>query len=431
MNLLRKIQNASLYPLAYSIVSAQSFSARVNAFGKKPVVLFERPYEGQKILLLALYEKGVLRSDIENLLITAKALGMYILAVNTQKVKEPDRLKDKIDCYIERPNFGRDFGSYKTGFLHLYKHSWERRCDRLLLLNDSLFYSKTNLKPFLEQMITTELDALGATENFEIEHHLGSFCISLNQHILKHRHFKRYWVRYSNTDIRPTVIKRGEMKLSKTLKRCVSSNDQFAALFNLTWLFEQLEKNNNIIHTPDNIYRVADYYRLIKEGELLEWKRPSLKSVAKRLIQKYSISDLSLISEENDELDLKIENYNRHFINGVDGLTEFLKLTLKDSNADSLKERVLDEIKNDIFEAFTAGSQIHLNNILLHRLGMPLIKLDGLYRGAFSVVDIEKIAHQLQIGEREEFIRIMLSKPFGGDTLRGWRSAAFYRNGLI
>jgi hypothetical protein len=69
---------------------------------------------------LALYEKGRLRSDIENLLITAKSLGMYVLAVNTLKVHNPDGLKDKIDCYIERPNFGRDFGSYQTGFLHIY-----------------------------------------------------------------------------------------------------------------------------------------------------------------------------------------------------------------------------------------------------------------------------------------------------------------------
>ena len=111
MNIVAKIKNASLYPLAYSIVSAQSLASRVKALGKKPVVHFEQPYAGQKILLLALYEKGRLRADIENLLITAKSLGMYVIAVNTLKVLNADSLKDKIDCYIERPNFGRDFGS--------------------------------------------------------------------------------------------------------------------------------------------------------------------------------------------------------------------------------------------------------------------------------------------------------------------------------
>jgi hypothetical protein len=75
MNVIAKIKNVSLYPLAYVIVSAQSLAARMKALGKKPIVRFEQPYQGQKILLLALYEKGRLRADIENLLIMAKALG--------------------------------------------------------------------------------------------------------------------------------------------------------------------------------------------------------------------------------------------------------------------------------------------------------------------------------------------------------------------
>jgi hypothetical protein len=41
MNIVAKIKNASLYPLAYSIVSAQSLAARMKALGKKPTVHFE------------------------------------------------------------------------------------------------------------------------------------------------------------------------------------------------------------------------------------------------------------------------------------------------------------------------------------------------------------------------------------------------------
>jgi hypothetical protein len=124
------------------------------------------------------------------------------------------------------------------------------------MLNDSLFYSKANLAAFLEQMITTDIEVLGATENHEIEHHLGSFCISFDQSILQQPHFRRYWARYSNTDVRPKVIKRGEMELSKTLRRCVSSQDQFTAHFNLTWLSNYLKSDQDIL------YRVSDFYRV-------------------------------------------------------------------------------------------------------------------------------------------------------------------------
>jgi hypothetical protein len=112
-----KIKFYAMYLVAYAIVSAQSFMMRIKVFGKSSKVHFEQSYQGQKILLLALYQKGRLRPDIENVLITAKQLGMYVLAINTLKVLEPNNLKEKIDCYIERPNFGRDFGSYKTGFV--------------------------------------------------------------------------------------------------------------------------------------------------------------------------------------------------------------------------------------------------------------------------------------------------------------------------
>ena len=420
MNIVAKIKNASLYPMAYSIVSAQSLASRVKALGKKPVVHFEQPYTGQKILLLALYEKGRLRADIENLLITAKSLGMYVIAVNTLKVLNADSLKDKIDCYIERPNFGRDFGSYQTGFLHFYKKGWEQQCERLLMLNDSLFYSKANLKPFLEQMITTEIEVLGATENHEIEHHLGSFCISINQDILQQTRFQRYWARYANTDVRPKVIKRGEMQLSKTLRRCVSSPDYFAAYLSLSWLIELLE------HDQDILYRVNDFYRV---SDFVDWKRPSLKAAAGRLMDKYLQIDPGLANiEANIELDIEAKTIN--FVDDAYSLINAIETSVKESNLENLKERVLQEVKNDLLECFNSGSQIHQNNILLHHLGMPLIKLDGLYRGMFSAEDVQTLANQLGRDEQNHFRRLMYSKPFGGNTLFGWKRAAFYR-GLI
>ena len=51
----------------------------------------KNPMSLKNILLIALYEKGILREDISNLLITAKKLGMYVIGINTLKLKDPDK----------------------------------------------------------------------------------------------------------------------------------------------------------------------------------------------------------------------------------------------------------------------------------------------------------------------------------------------------
>ena len=424
-HIIEKITSSIMYLVAYIIVSAQSFMMRIKVLGKSSKVHFEQSYQGQKILLLALYQKGQLRPDIENLLITAKQLGMYVLAINTLKILDPNSLKEKIDCYIERPNFGRDFGSYKTGFLHLFKKGWEKQCPRLLMLNDSIFYSKQNLAAFLNQMMNTDIEVLGATENYEIEYHLGSFCISLQASILQHSRFKNYWKHYTNTDIRPKVIKRGEIKLSKTLRHCVRNVDQFQAFYDLDWLSNYLDNNKELLDRVSDLYGTSDIF---------PWKRPSLKTVSKRIDNIYFQMDFSLANiEENigSKLNYFVENPKQYyFVENPKQLIKALETNIKEINIQSLSQRVYQEVKNDIMECFIQGSQIHHNNILLHLVGMPIIKLDVLYRGVFSVGDVVRLTSQLSQNEKSSFQKLMFNRPFGGNILFGWKRAAFNR-GLI
>lgn len=189
LKLISYIHTVSLYPAARVIVTAQSEWQRLRTFGQKPKIHIETPYDGRRIMLLALYQKGALRPDLIRLLHAARAEGLYILAVNTLKLSDPQALRGLIDCYIERPNFGRDFGSYKTGFLHLFQRGWHKTCPRLLMLNDSVFYSEARLPKFLNDLMTSEVEVLGATENFEIEYHLGSFCIAMAGTVLQKPRF--------------------------------------------------------------------------------------------------------------------------------------------------------------------------------------------------------------------------------------------------
>ena len=419
MKIWERIKNKLLYPGARSYLLFQSRFNWLKSLFKKDKVVLEKPYNGKKILLLALYEKGVLRADIENLLATAKKQGVYTLCINTLKLDAPEKYQGLMDCYIERYNFGRDFGSYKTGVNHLYKRNWHEQCPRLLILNDSLFYSKKNLEAFIKNMLSTDMEVLGATENHEIEHHIGSFCLSLDSSIVKHNKFKRYWKEYSNSDLRPTVIKRGEMQLSKALHRCVSSQNNIRALYDTAWLSEYIKNNKGFLDHAYNYYRTPENH----------WGPPSIKKVGERIIEKHALINPSLINlDANTEV--SITEAGAYYVDSPDTLIHAIRSSLTTSESDLVGESVYDEVKNNLLECFSRGSQIHQNGILLHHLGLPIIKLDGLYRGLFVTEDIEKLALQLEPEELVTFKRLMYSNPFGDNILLGWKKAAFSR-GLI
>lgn len=134
-------------------------------------------------------------------------------------------------------------------------------------------------------------------------------------------------------------------------------------------------------------------------------------------------------------ISIRAKDIDRLKINYAKTLTEY-KEFIQDALSDSasagarLNEIFNEEAISHFMECFAKGSQIHQSNIFLHKIGLPIIKLDGLYRGAFNSNDVEKLASDLDGMQREHFLRTMYSRPYGGNVLVGWKLAAFMR-GLI
>lgn len=407
-----------LYPAARVIVTSQSEYQRFKTLGQRPKVHFEAPYTGQKIMLLALYEKGSLRPDVLRLIAAARAEGLYVLAINTLRLQDPAALQGQIDCYIERPNFGRDFGSYKTGFLHVFQKGWHESCPRLLMVNDSIFFSHARISKFLNDMMTSEVEVLGATENYEIEYHLGSFCIAMAGSVLKKAAFQKYWRNYLLTDVRPRVIKRGEMKLSKTLKRCVTTPSEFKALYGTSRFVTALNDDPSL---RDFVIRNA------RTSDLIGWDNFSAKAVIKflsgRFLSPVNVSDASQTADVKIEGSVKDLN-EEAFIQDMEGLRKYLLRHVKDTAGvdDSL---INDSVNSVLGQIFMSGSQIHQNAATLLKMGLPIIKLDGMYRGAFHLYDVQRISRLLEDEEGRELQSILLDRPYGGTVLLGWKRAAF------
>jgi len=366
-------------------------------------VQFEAPYEGQRIMLLALYQKGQIRADVIRLIKAARAEGLYVLAVNTLKLTDPSDYEKMIDCYIERPNFGRDFGSYKTGFLYIFKNNWHDICPRLLLINDSVFFSASRMPKFLNDMMSSNIEVLGSTENYEREFHLGSFCIAIGKSILGNSTFQDYWHKYRLSDIRPSVIKHGEMKLSRTMKRCVSNTSQFRSLYSSSHFLNKLVEDPSLV----------DF--VIQNGrscELMPWERFSAGRIDESLQERFFVSGKPSEASEG------------YYIHDRDTLKKYLLRNIKDHDIGQ-STLIEDNIVSVLSQDFMVGSQIHQNATPLIYLGLPIVKLDGMYRGLFNIFDIQRMMRLLGPEEGQELQQLLMDRPYGGATLIGWRRAAF------
>lgn len=423
MKIISILHTMMLYPMSRSIVELQSQAQRLKTLREATTCHIECPYEGQPIVLIALYQKGVLRPDLVRFLRVAKAQGLYVLAVNTLRLSDPAALTGLVDCYVERPNYGRDFGSYKAGFEHFFARNWQATCPRLLMVNDSVFYSTRGLDEFVEDLTTTTVEVLGATENYEIEYHLGSFCISMAQNVLTAPRFRTYWDRYRLTDVRPIVIKQGEMKFSRILKRCVSCPSQFHALYNTDRFLNEMKARPEI---QDLILRDS------RTGDNTPAPRFDVSNVTKLLSGHRILPRYSNASNIEVALDAPIKDFHEDaLIMSRNDLARYLlRHVPENARSKDFDELLGDSLSAVASEVFMFGSQIHQNAGILLELGLPIVKLDGLYRGMLNSYDVLRLQKKLDAVEACELSALLLERPYGGHMLVGWKHAAFMR-GLI
>lgn len=373
----------------------------------------QTPYNGEKILIIALFEKGILRTDIEGLLLKAKAKGLYVIAINTQKLLGPKNFTSFFDVYIERYNFGRDFGSYKTAFKFLYKNQYHKLCPRVIMLNDSVFYESTRTGKFLDDLINPSIEVLGATENFEIQHHLGSFCISIAGRVLRHKRLIKYWRRYRNSDVRPTVIKRGEMRLSKCLRKIVKSPEDMAALYSMTTIAARLMEDHKAVSEAAQFLRRSNYV----------WGQLSLPHMWMAFVEQYYVTNLDRTLGK--KVLLKLNDILPYYaLHNLEQMHQFFteRLNIEDKNLLSNMKRYA---VAKIMWAARQGSQIHQSNVMFLHLGLPIIKLDAFFRGPMNEEDALLLYPLMLEEEAKTLCRLLFIKSHGRDVLFGWKRLLF------
>lgn len=90
-----------------------------------------------------------------------------------------------------------------------------------------------------------------------------------------------------------------------------------------------------------------------------------------------------------------------------------------------------DDLKRDILlRLFVRGSQIHQNALILFKGGLPIVKLDLLYRGVLDESDIYRLVAMMDPEDAEEFKKLVFARPFGRHNLFGLQRV-YFEHGFI
>ncbi len=177
------------------------------------------PARGDSYAIVLKYAKFGLDDGVAELVAALARQGVNVILVcNGQPPAEQlERLRADAHRVLVRRNIGRDFGAYRAATLLLEREGLVP--NRLLYFNDSVIYLDG---PELDRLITALLMSaagmLGAFENHETRHHLGSFTFAHSADVVADPAVRRFWRRYRAYSLRPHAILKGEIRLTTLVK---------------------------------------------------------------------------------------------------------------------------------------------------------------------------------------------------------------------
>lgn len=363
--------------------------ARVRLKRQGDVVSIERigTAESGAFCVFHLYQPYGVPKNVHDAIATLHGLGVHVVGVSNVPLPPDDlaRLRPFLHSFIQRRNFGRDFGGYRRGVLHVLDH---HKPTRLLILNDSLFYAQRGLRAFFEQLCG-DAPFIGASENHELSHHVGSYALSFGPQVFADPRFRQYWEDYQSTELRPRVIWKGEAALSKLVIRKMKIRPRI--IYSLQRLGVALERTS-----WRELAIAAARMPLGYGGQ--NPLRQLVKDARKPARDVLPMSKAKLL--DNAGLTLPI---------GADELIA------------EMTSHYRAEVERDLLAYVFRGSQIHWGSLLLTQfLEMPIIKLDLVLRSIYSIGELKNFAPFMSAEEFAEFHHLVTARgePLKHGTLK-------------
>jgi Rhamnan synthesis protein F len=352
--------------------------------------------KSDRYVLFVVYAKQSIPAFIETILQAIGRSRLNLVISTNARITEEQRnvLLDKCNLLIERADLGRDFGGYRDG-IRILQH----RCnsiERLILLNDSLFYFENGLDALVEGL-DGEHDVIGMTEVFEHHYHIGSYAISVSRAVLLNPQFQRYWKRYRPIPTRRWSIHKGEVGLSRMLMK---------AGFKPHILYHGAQL------TP--YMRSASLHELMTATHFLpNYLRNRLFDHLDQLRVAQTSSKLSAI----DTLSRSVSRLQRFDNPQITHLrlantTKLLSISHLTTTTHRERERVArNNFVDLVISTITTRNQIHVGGFLFVKyLSMPAFKRDIFYRDVYGFADIDEILSSVKEPMRQQIMADLRQK---------------------
>ncbi|WP_289043987.1 rhamnan synthesis F family protein [uncultured Aliiroseovarius sp.] len=191
------------------------------------------------------YEPGqTVSASVQRIIRSLAKADVNIILMSNHALSDEQHafFRDHCHTLIRRGNQGFDFGCYKDAIKFIGEKGLSP--ERLIILNDSVFYASPGLDDFVAALDGEE-DVIAAYENWGEDYHLQSFSISVSHDVLTSRPFQQFWKSYIPSNNRVLAIELGEKQLS------------YAIL--------ESAKTTKVIYSVDQLYR-----RLLDSGGVEE-----------------------------------------------------------------------------------------------------------------------------------------------------------------
>lgn len=174
---------------------------------------------GPRVALVLCWQPQGLAASFFDMLDHLVNAGYVPFVVSNAALSAQDRqtLHPRIWRAVERPNFGYDFGGYRDGLTMLRR--WGVRPDRLVILNDSVWFPVWPGDRTLERAEAAPFDVVGSIlRQRDRSCFLESYFFSIRGSTLDHPGFCIFWDTLRLTSNKYKVIRRGERGFGEALQ---------------------------------------------------------------------------------------------------------------------------------------------------------------------------------------------------------------------
>lgn len=188
----------------------------------------------KRAVYLIFPKNGVQPSHFRTLdYLAAKGFAVTVVSNLPLNPGEKATLLPRCHLYIERPNYGYDFGGYRDGILSMKNHV--ESIQQLVLLNDSVWFPVASETDWLADVDALGVAFTGAVSNYGMprvepnqfrnlildyrtDHknfHYCSFALSLSGEVVRDPEFIPFWEGFPLSNKKARTVRRGEIGLTK------------------------------------------------------------------------------------------------------------------------------------------------------------------------------------------------------------------------